>query len=183
MRILKVLLVPQNCLNFGRRWCKISEMNTNDVKKVTGYTDRQLDYLLNQIDVLKREKAQGKAREYSHRDIVFLKLATSMRKSGVMLRDINKVFNLLVENSNKAAALAIYPTGKGKPIVQITFDATENDVINMFLKKPAQSFLLDGAWLTPEEDDKPILFIGSIPYDDKVQLELELKEKAVQNEQ
>ena len=85
-------------------------MDTKQVKELTGLTDNQITYLINQVDVLKREKTQGKAREYSFRDLVYLKLASVMRSDGMGLPAINEVMNVLNrnwinENPNDAGTL------------------------------------------------------------------------------
>jgi len=73
-------------------------MNTAKVKEVTGFTDAQVDYLIKKIDVLQREKAQGKAREYSFRDLVIFKVAAVMRDDGIRLSEINEAMNEIARN-------------------------------------------------------------------------------------
>ena len=73
-------------------------MNTAKVKEITGLTDDQISYLIKKVDALKREKTQGKAREYSFRDVVFLKLASLMRSDRIGLDEIN----LAIKQVNEA---------------------------------------------------------------------------------
>lgn len=70
-------------------------MDTKQVKELTGLTDNQISYLIKKVDLLKREKTQGKAREYSFRDLVYLKLASIMRSDGLSLPEIDKAIKLL----------------------------------------------------------------------------------------
>lgn len=70
-------------------------MNTAKVKEITGLTDDQITYLIKKVDALKREKMQGKARDYSFREVVFLKLASVMRSDGMGLSAINEVMSVL----------------------------------------------------------------------------------------
>jgi len=65
-------------------------MNTTKVKEITGLTDDQISYLIKKVDALKREKTQGKARDYSFRDVVFLKLASLMRADGLPISEIDQ---------------------------------------------------------------------------------------------
>jgi DNA-binding transcriptional MerR regulator len=85
-------------------------MNTKQVKELTGLTYGQLNYLVDQVDALKREKKQGKARDFSFRDLVYLKLASVMRSDGMGLPAINEVMSVLDhhwinENPNDAGTL------------------------------------------------------------------------------
>lgn len=85
-------------------------MDTKRVKELTGLTDNQITYLINNVDALKREKSQGKARDYSFRDLVYLKLASVMRSDGMRLPEINGVISVLGsewinENPNDAGTL------------------------------------------------------------------------------
>ena len=70
-------------------------MDTKQVKELTGLTDNQISYLIKKVDLLKREKTQGKAREYTFRDLVYLKLASIMRSDGLSLPEIDKAIKLL----------------------------------------------------------------------------------------
>ncbi len=85
-------------------------MDTKQVKELTGLTDDQISYLIKKVDALKREKTQGKAREYSFHDLVYFKLASVMRTDGLSLPAINKVISVLDrhwinENPNDAGTL------------------------------------------------------------------------------
>jgi len=85
-------------------------MDAKQVKEITGLTYGQLNYLIDQVDALKREKTQGKARDFSFRDLVLLKLASVMRTDGLSLPAINEVMNVLNrnwinENPNDAGTL------------------------------------------------------------------------------
>lgn len=86
-------------------------MDTKRVKELTGLTDNQITYLINNIDALKREKMQGKARDYSFREVVFLKLASLMRSDGLRLGVINEAIGLIdqywtnTENPAKAGMI------------------------------------------------------------------------------
>lgn len=86
-------------------------MNTKQVKELTGLTDDQINYLIEKVDALKREKSQGKAREYSFRDLVYLKLASVMRSDGLALPVINEAISFGLnefwtnENPNDAGTL------------------------------------------------------------------------------
>lgn len=68
-------------------------MNTKQVKELTGLTDDQINYLIKKVEVLNRKKSQGKAREYSFRDLVYLKLASVMRSDGLALPVINEAIS------------------------------------------------------------------------------------------
>lgn len=70
-------------------------MNTARVKELTGLTDDKLNYLIKKIDPLKRKKTQGEAREYSFRDLVFLKVAAIMRSDGIRLSEVNQAIKVL----------------------------------------------------------------------------------------
>lgn len=70
-------------------------MDTKQVKELTGLTDNQITYLIKKVDALKREKSQGKAREYTFRELVYLKLASLMRSDGIRLDEINEAIGTL----------------------------------------------------------------------------------------
>jgi len=70
-------------------------MDTKQVKELTGLTDNQITYLIKKVDALKREKSQGKAREYTFRELVYLKLASLMRSDGLGLDEINQAVGTL----------------------------------------------------------------------------------------
>ena len=72
---------------------KRKPMDAKQVKEITGLTYGQLNYLIDQVDALKRDKTQGKARDFSFRDLVLLKLASVMRADGLRLDEINDAFN------------------------------------------------------------------------------------------
>lgn len=78
-------------------------MNTGKVKELTSLTDDQINYLIKKVDALKREKNQGKARDYSFRDLVYLKLAAVMRADGIRLDEINQAIQV-VEDVNSMLA-------------------------------------------------------------------------------
>lgn len=85
-------------------------MDTKQVKELTGLTDDQISYLIKKVDALKREKAQGKARDFSFRDLVYFKLASVMRTDGLSLPAIDEVISVLDrnwinENPNDAGTL------------------------------------------------------------------------------
>lgn len=82
-------------------------MNAAGIVELTGLTYRKLNYMQEQIDVLKREKTQGKAREYSFRDLVFLKIASEMRQDNIRLNTINKAITLLDQNWNNTENIYI----------------------------------------------------------------------------
>ena len=71
-------------------------MDTKQVKELTGLTDNQITYLIKKVDALKREKSQGKAREYTFRELVYLKLASLMRSDGIRLDEINEAIDRLM---------------------------------------------------------------------------------------
>jgi len=83
-------------------------MDAKQVKELTGLTYGQLNYLVDQVDALKREKTQGKARDFTFRDLVYLKVASLMRADGMSLPVINKGITLLnrtwVNSENPSAA-------------------------------------------------------------------------------
>lgn len=70
-------------------------MNAAGIVELTGLTYRKLNYMQEQIDVLKREKTQGKAREYSFRDLLYLKIASLIRSDGIGLSEINQAIKAL----------------------------------------------------------------------------------------
>lgn len=85
-------------------------MDTKQVKELTGLTDDQISYLIKKVDALKRDKTQGKAREYSFHDLVYFKLASVMRTDGLSLPAIDEVISVLDrhwinENPNDAGTL------------------------------------------------------------------------------
>lgn len=71
---------------------------TSEVMKLTGVTKRQLDYW-NRTGFLKPSLAsgegRGRARFYSYRDVVRLKVAKELRDSGVPLQVLRKVVKCL----------------------------------------------------------------------------------------
>ena len=73
----------------------VGDMDAGKVIGLTGLTYGQLNYLIKQVDVLNREKTQGKARDFSFREVVFLKLASVMRSDGMGLSAINEVMSVL----------------------------------------------------------------------------------------
>lgn len=158
MSNIKISLVPKNRLHLYGRWCMISKMDTNDVKKLTGFNDDQLDYLLKKIDVLKREKAQGKAREYSLNDITILMMIAKLREKKIAIREINKILNTINKNHDKAATIAVYPVKNKKPLVSLKLHATNKDLVatlddhiyNDQEAKPELWLLADGAWVDGE---------------------------------
>lgn len=70
-------------------------MDAAKVKELTGLTYGQLNYLIMQVQALKREKTQGKARDFTYRDLVLLKLASLMRSDGIRLDEINQAIGLV----------------------------------------------------------------------------------------
>lgn len=74
-------------------------MDAKQVKELTGLTYGQLNYLIDQVDALKRDKTQGKARDFSFRDLALLKLASLMRSDGIGTRDISEGVALADRNS------------------------------------------------------------------------------------
>lgn len=181
MRIIKISLVPKNrLLSFGR-WCILLAMNTHDLKKLTGFNDDQIDYLIKNIDVLKRGKAQGKAREYTGGDAALFKTIANLRQSGVPLRDINKLLNVIDKNPGKRAAIAIYPVKNKKPFVKLELNVNDNEINTQIGTNPEVLLLFENVWLSPDNNNEG--FIMEILYPDKDQLELDLKEEAVQHEQ
>lgn len=164
----------------------MSEMNTNDVKKLTGFNDDQLDYLLKKIDVLKREKTQGKAREYSGNDITILRMIAKLREKKITIREINKILNTINKNPDKAASIAVYKVENKKPLVSLKLSATADDLVatledqifNDQEVKPELWLLADGAWI----DEHP-MYEETVRLTNEDQLELDLKEEAVQHEQ
>lgn len=187
MRIISVSLVLQNYLRFSKRWYTMLAMNTNDVKKLTGFTERQLGYLLNQIDMLKREKTQGKAREYSPSEIMLLKSIAKMRAEGVSIRDINKVLNVIEKNPDKAATIAVYQVKNKKPIIKLELNTNADELVaaveNHFYTgqgpKPDLWILADGAWI----DEHP-MYEGTVnlPDDNQLELDLTAEESVIMNE-
>lgn len=173
MRIIRIPSVLQNCLSFCRRGRMIPEMNTHDVKKLTGYTDRQIDYLLKTIDVLKREKAQGKTREYSYGDLALFATIAELKKEGVSIRDINELLNVINENPGKRAAIAIYPVKNKKPIVKLELNVNNEEIDTQIAAKPELLLLFEGEWLSPDNDSEGFVLQT---YVKKNQLELELEE-------
>ena len=67
----------------------VGDMDAGKVIELTGLTYGQLNYLIKKVDVLKRKKTQGKARDFTFREVVFLKLASLMRSDGIRLDDID----------------------------------------------------------------------------------------------
>lgn len=89
----------------------VGDMDAGKVIGLTGLTYGQLNYLIKQVDVLNREKTQGKARDFSFREVVFLKLASLMRSDGLRLGVINEAIGLIdqywtnTENPAKAGMI------------------------------------------------------------------------------
>lgn len=176
MKIIKISSVPQNRLPICGSWCKLLAMNTHDVKKLTGFTDRQLDYLLKVIDVLQRGKTQGKAREYSGGDAALLKTIANLRESGVSIRDINKLLNMISENPGKRAAIAIYPMKNKKPMVKLELNVNDKEINTQIGTDPEVLFLFENKWLSPDYDSEG--FIMESIHRDKNQMELDLKDES-----
>lgn len=156
------------------------EMNTHDLKKLTGFTNRQLDYLIQVIDVLKRVKAQGKAREYSGGEAALFKTIANLRKRGIPIRDINKLLNVINENPGKRAAIAIYPVKNNKPIVKLELNVDDKEINTSLDTNPEVMFLFENIWLSP--DYKSEGFMMEMLYSDKDQMELDLREENQPNE-
>ena len=91
-------------------------MDAKQVKEITGLTYGQLNYLIDQVDALKREKTQGKARDFSFRDLVLLKLASLMRSDGIGIRDISAGVALADKNSLKGEMFYYYEGNKFQPL-------------------------------------------------------------------
>jgi len=72
-------------------------MDTNELKKQTGFNDDQISYLIKKVDVLKRGKAQGKAREYSSFDVKLFEFAAFMTKRGYTKYKVIRTLNLVSE--------------------------------------------------------------------------------------
>lgn len=98
IELYEVYQTSAKYLTFYRRRCNMIFMNTGKVKELTSLTDDQINYLIKKVDALKREKNQGKARDYSFRDLVYLDLAAVMRHDGYRLDEINQAINLLEKN-------------------------------------------------------------------------------------
>lgn len=183
MRILKISSVPKNRLNLLGSWCKILEMDTNELKKQTGFNDDQIDYLIKKIDVLKRGKAQGKAREYSFRDVALFQTITSLRESGVSIRDINKLLNVIKENPGKHATIAVYPVKNKKPMVKLELNVTKKEFDTQLEANPDLLLLLDGDWLSPDKADEAVFFVAGIwGNEDQLELDLTAEESVIMNE-
>lgn len=178
MRILKISSVPKNRLNLLGSWCRLLVMNTHDLKKFTGFNDDQIDYLIKKIDVLKRGKAQGKAREYSGGDAALFKTIANLRQSGVPIRDINKMLNMIDRNPGKRAAIAIYPVKNKKPVVKLELNVNDKEINTQIGTNPEVLLLFENVWLSPDNHSEN--FVMEILYPDKDQMELDLptEEKA-----
>lgn len=83
-------------------------MDAKQVKELTGLTYGQLNYLIDQVDALKRDKTQGKARDFTFRDLALLKLASLMRSDGINTRDISAGVALADKNSLKGEMFYYY---------------------------------------------------------------------------
>ena len=70
-------------------------MDTQYVKKLTGDTDRQIDYLIKRVSALKRSKTQGKAREYSSFEVNMFEFAAFMKRKGHTTFEVIKTLNLV----------------------------------------------------------------------------------------
>ena len=157
----------------------ISEMNTHDLKKITGFTDRQIDYLIRVIDVLKREKIQGKAREYSGHELALFTTIAKLKAEGVSIGDINKLLNVINENPGKLAAIAVYPMKNKKPIVKLELNVNEKEVNASLDTNPDVLLLFEGEWLSQEDGGNS--FVMETWHSHGDQLELDLKQ-GVMNE-
>lgn len=71
------------------------DMDAKQVIELTGLTYGQLNYLITRVDALTRDKTQGKARDFSFQDLVYLKLAAVMRADGIRLDEINQAIKVL----------------------------------------------------------------------------------------
>jgi len=78
-------------------------MDSKQIVEITGLTYGQLNYLIDQVDALKRDKTQGKARDFTFRELVYLKLAAVMRADGIRLDEINQAIQV-VEDVNSMLA-------------------------------------------------------------------------------
>jgi len=177
MRILKFTLTSGKVLKtYG--WCdNMLVMDTKRVKELTGLTDDQISYLIKKVDVLKREKAQGKAREYSFGEFNLFKTIANLRANGVSIRDINKLLNVVTENPDKAATVAVYATKNKKPLVKLELNATDNDLVaaieNHFFNEPGPRpdllILANSEWI----DEHP-MYENTVRLTNEDQPELEL---------
>ena len=153
-----------------------------------------MEYLLNQIDVLKRDKTQGKPRDYSINDIAVLKVIVQLRKKGVGIRDINKIMNVIDDNPDKAATIAVYPMRNKKPFIKLelcaNMDTLVSTVEDHFFtgqdSKPDLFLIADGLWIAGE--NKPIYEAKvnltddeKLKLDKQLRLEFDLKESVTDN--
>lgn len=97
-------------------------MDAKMVLEATGLTYGRLNYLIEQVDALKREKTQGKARDFYFRDLVYLKLASLMRTDGIRISAINDAIELLGNNwrdddNIDQAGTLIREHGKGGEVI------------------------------------------------------------------
>ena len=97
-------------------------MDAKQVKEITGLTYGQLNYLIDQVDALKREKTQGKARDFSFRDLVLLKLASLMRSDGIGIRDISAGVALADKHSLKGEMFYYYEGNKFQELEDTFFE-------------------------------------------------------------
>lgn len=153
-------------------------MDTKQVKELTGLTDNQITYLINKIDALKREKTQGKARDYSFRDLVYLKLASMMRSDGHRLPVINSAIEQVdnawknPENPQEAGVITIIPRINKKASRQVEeyFDdiysvvkGWNNDGESYPELRPTLVLGSDSKWLIRDDDPEFSKYSNYLP--------------------
>jgi hypothetical protein len=72
-------------------------MDADKVLELTGLTYGQLNYLVKRVDALNRDKTQGKARKFTLRQAVYLKVASMMRADGIRISEVNQALSVLDE--------------------------------------------------------------------------------------
>lgn len=97
-------------------------MDAKQVKELTGLTYGQLNYLVDQVDALKREKTQGKARDFTFRDLALLKLASLMRSDGISTRDISEGVALADRHSLKGEMFYYSEASRFQPLEDKFFE-------------------------------------------------------------
>lgn len=94
-------------------------MNTREAAKWAGITYRQLDYWIAQgVITPAAEYGQGKAREFSKRDLVILRVLVMLRDDGFRIEEMREATGLInkhwvTNNPDMAGTLGVLYRGKG----------------------------------------------------------------------
>lgn len=187
MRFLKISLTLGKVLKSYQRCDNMLVMDKKQVKEITGLTDDQIRYLINKVDVLKREKAQGKAREYSNDDAAVLKFAAELRHKRAGIHEINELVNLIYKNPDKATMVSVYEVENKKPIILVRLSESKGEftaAVDNYNSTPIAN--QTDLWIFAKDEwikgNAVIYESGRIIYEDQLAFEFDHTEREVLNE-